>query len=192
MRLTVLLEEVRSCTLCAEHLPLGPKPLVQAAAGARVLIIGQAPGSAAHASGKPWDDRSGQRLREWLGVDEKTFYDPKCIALVPMGFCFPGTGASGDLPPRPECAPAWHAKLRASLKRIELTILLGRYAFEHELGDRYGTLTEATCDYPNLLPSSMVLPHPSPRNNRWLAKNPWFLKDAAPTLQARMRELLGE
>ena len=190
MRLNVLLEEIRGCTLCADHLPLGPKPLLQAAPSARVLLIGQAPGSTAHASGKPWDDRSGQRLREWLGIDEETFYDPKRVALVPMGFCYPGTGNGGDLPPRPECAPAWHQKLRGSLKRIELTILLGRYAYEHELGDRYDTLTEATRDYLNLLPHTMVLPHPSPRNNRWLAQNPWFLNNAVPALQTRLQQAM--
>ncbi len=190
MRLNVLLEEVRGCTLCADYLPLGPKPLLQAAPSARVLLIGQAPGSAAHDSGVPWDDRSGQRLREWLGIDEETFYDPKRVALVPMGFCYPGTGKGGDLPPRPECAPAWHDKLRSSLKRIQLTVLLGRYAFEHELGNRYATLTEATRDYANLLPRTMVLPHPSPRNNRWLARNPWFLRKAVPALQSRLQEAL--
>lgn len=190
MRLKVLLDDIRSCTICAEHLPLGPRPLLQAASSSRVLIIGQAPGSVAHASGVPWDDRSGQRLREWLGVDDQIFYDPKRIALAPMGFCYPGSGNGGDLPPRPECAQAWHGPLLASLKRVDLTILIGRYAFEHKIGDRYGTLTEAVGGWAELLPEMIVLPHPSPRNNRWLAKHAWFERDVLPALRERIKDLV--
>lgn len=189
MRLNVLLSEIRSCTTCAEQLPLGPRPLLQAAPSSRVLIIGQAPGSVAHASGVPWDDRSGQRLREWLGVDDKTFYDPKKIALAPMGFCYPGSGKGGDLPPRPECAQTWQEPLLKALKKVELTVLIGRYAYEHKIGDRFGTLTEAVRAWEELLPETIVLPHPSPRNNRWLAKHPWFERDVLPALRGRIRAL---
>ncbi len=191
MRLDVLIREVRACTLCAEHLPLGPRPLLQASANARVLLIGQAPGSVAHASGTPWSDRSGQRLREWLGVSEQVFYDASRFAILPMGFCYPGGGSGGDLPPRPECAPAWHGKLRTSLQHIELTVLIGRYAFGYELGDRYDNLTQAVQASADLLPEKIVLPHPSPRNNRWLARNPWFTKDVVPALQARVAAILN-
>lgn len=190
MRLNVLLSEIRSCTICAEHLPLGPRPLVQAAPSSRVLIIGQAPGSVAHTSGIPWDDRSGQRLREWLGVGDETFYNPKQIALAPMGFCYPGSGKGGDLPPRPECAEAWQGPLLKSLKKVDLTILIGRYAYEHMTGDRYGTLTEAVGAWEELLPETIVLPHPSPRNNRWLAKHPWFERKVLPVLRGRIRDLV--
>jgi len=189
MRLNVLLSEIRSCTICAEHLPLGPRPLLQAASSARLLIIGQAPGSVAHNTGIAWNDRSGQRLREWLGIDDDTFYDPKRVALVPMGFCFPGTGKGGDLPPRPECAQAWHERLQSALKKIELTILVGRYALEHNIDGRFGTLTEAVAAWTDLLPELIALPHPSPRNNRWLAKNPWFERDTLPALRDRVREI---
>jgi uracil-DNA glycosylase len=189
MRLNVLLANIRSCDICAEHLPLGPKPLLQAAPSARLLIIGQAPGSVAHHTGIPWNDRSGQRLREWLGIDDRTFYDPKRVAIVPMGFCYPGTGAGGDLPPRPECARAWHEPLQAALKNIELAVLVGRYAVEHKLGDRFGTLTRAVAAWKDLLPETIALPHPSPRNSRWLVKNPWFERDAIPALRDRVGEL---
>lgn len=189
MRLNVLLSEIRSCTICAEHLPLGPRPLLQAAPSSRVLIIGQAPGSVAHASGIPWDDRSGQRLREWLGVNDKTFYDPKKIALAPMGFCYPGSGKGGDLPPRPECAQTWQEPLLKALEKVELTVLIGRYAYEHKIGDRFGTLTEAVRAWEELLPETIVLPHPSSRNNRWLAKHPWFERDVLPALRGRIRAL---
>ncbi len=189
MRLNVLLSDIRSCTICAEHLPLGPKPLLQAAPSARLLIIGQAPGSIAHTTGVPWNDRSGRRLREWLGLDDETFYDPKSVAVAPMGFCFPGTGKGGDLPPRPECAQTWHEPLQKTLKKIELTVLVGRYAFEHKIGDRFATLTDAVATWDELLPKLIVLPHPSPRNNRWLAKNPWFERDTLPALRSRVREI---
>ena len=190
MRLDVLLKEVRACTLCEAHLPLGPRPLVQASARARVVIIGQAPGAAAHESGKPWDDRSGARLREWLGIGETEFYDANRVAIVPMGFCYPGTGRGGDLPPRPECAVAWHERLLGSLKNIQLTMLVGRYAFEHKLGDRYASLTEAVGAWEELLPSMIVLPHPSPRNNRWLSKHAWFERDVLPALRERVAEAI--
>ncbi len=189
MKLTVLMDEIRSCALCAEHLPLGPRPLLQAAPGSRVLVIGQAPGSVAHASGIPWDDRSGHRLREWLGVDDATFYDPRRIALVPMGFCYPGSGAGGDLPPRPECAAKWHEPLLASLKNVGLTVIVGRYAFEHKLGEHSRTLTDAIGAWEGLLPEVIVLPHPSPRNNRWLAKHPWFEREVLPVLRSRVGDL---
>lgn len=186
MRLDVLLEEVRACTLCEAHLPLGPRPLVRASGRAKIVIIGQAPGKAAHASGTPWDDRSGARLRAWLGMCERDFYDDGMVAIVPMGFCYPGRGRGGDLPPRPECAAAWHDRLLRSLEHVQLTVLVGRYAFEHKLGGRYASLTEAVGSWEDLLPSMIVLPHPSPRINRWLAKHGWFEREVLPALRERV------
>jgi len=177
--------------VCVEHLPLGPKPLLAASPQSRVLLIGQAPGRVAHESGVPWSDVSGDRLRSWLGVSRRVFYDPDCFAIVPMGFCFPGTGKQGDMAPRPECAPLWHERLIKSLDRVELTIYLGRYAFEHYLGNSYNVLTNAARGYEALLPKLIVLPHPSPRNGFWIKKNPWFETGLLPALQRRMAEILG-
>ena len=191
MRLTQLLREARLCTACAEHLEHGCRPLLQGTIRSRVLIIGQAPGSAAHASGVPWDDRSGARLRDWLGLSDAEFYDKDLIALMPMGFCYPGTGASGDLRPRPECAPLWHDRLLAGFRSVELTVFTGRYAFERYVGDGYGTLTEAVGDWGALLPGRVVLPHPSPRNNMWLRRHPWFENEVIPALHRRVRGLVG-
>ena len=190
MHLDLLLKDVRACRFCEVHLPLGPRPLVQASTRSRIVIIGQAPGKAAHESGKPWADRSGDRLRDWLGVDDETFYDETQVAIVPMGFCYPGTGERGDLPPRPECAATWHERLRRALGGVELVVLAGRYAIEHELGGRYGTLTEAVAAWPHLLPSKIALPHPSPRNNRWLARHDWFERETVPALRERVTAVL--
>jgi uracil-DNA glycosylase len=185
-----LLEEVRACTLCATHLPLGPRPVLQAHPDARILIAGQAPGSKVHASGIPFQDASGDRLRDWLGVDERTFYDPRRIAILPMGFCYPGTGKSGDLPPRPECAPAWRMKLLAMLSNIKLTLVIGQYAQAWHLREEQGpTLTDTVQAWRKYWPSSLPLPHPSPRNNIWLKRNPWFEREVLPPLRRKVQQL---
>ena len=185
-----LLAEVRACTLCAPHLPHGARPVVQIDPRARVLIAGQAPGRKVHQSGVPFDDASGDRLRDWLGVTRETFYDPSKIAIVPMGFCFPGSGKSGDLPPRPECAPAWREQLLGHLQQLELTLVIGQYAQAWHLKERPATLTETVRAWRSWAPGLLPLPHPSPRNNRWLVRNPWFEKDLLPTLKSRITEAL--
>lgn len=185
-----LLAEVRACTLCAAHLPLGPRPVIQVHPDAQILIAGQAPGSKVHASGIPFQDASGDRLRDWLGIDEQTFYDAKRIAILPMGFCYPGTGKSGDLPPRHECAPAWRAKLLAILANIKLTLVIGQYAQAWHLPELQGqTLTETVQAWRKYWPSCLPLPHPSPRNNIWLKRNPWFQRDVLPPLRRKVRQL---
>ena len=190
MRLQTLMQEARACTVCAKHLPEGPRPLLQGSAKAKVLLIGQAPGLTAHQTGIPWDDRSGARLREWLGISDDHFYDPEKVALLPMGFCYPGKARSGDAPPRPECAPAWHPPLLEAFQAVRLTIYLGKYALARYLPDRYDTITEAAADYAALLPNQLVLPHPSPRNTLWLKKHPWFETEVLPKLQRRARSLM--
>jgi len=191
MSLLKLLEEVRACTVC-EGLPLGPRPVLSAATSARILIVGQAPGTRVHKTGIPWNDPSGDRLRDWMDLDRDTFYDAQKIAIVPMGFCYPGRGKSGDLPPRPECAPLWHERILKTLPNIRLKILAGSYAQNYYLeGRRKKTLTEtvrASEDYGN---KTFPLPHPSPRNNFWLRKNPWFERRMIPRLQSRVREVLS-
>ena len=191
MRLPVLLQYVRACEVCKPHLPIGPRPLIQISASAKILIIGQAPGRAAHDSGIPWSDRSGDRLRNWLGVDSATFYDETRIALMPMGFCFPGKGVAGDLAPRPECAPLWHDKLLASMKSVQLTVYIGSYAVSRYLGDSHESVTGAVQASESLLPTRIVLPHPSPRNNIWLKKNPWFATEVLPEVRKRVKALLA-
>jgi uracil-DNA glycosylase len=192
LRLPQLLKKVRACTICAEHLPHGPRPVLQMDARARILIAGQAPGSKVHASGVPFDDASGQRLREWMGLSREQFYDPKLVAILPMGFCYPGTGRSGDLPPRRECAPQWRARLLQALPRIELTLLIGQYAMAWHLPDtKTHSLTDAVRAWREQWPATLPMPHPSPRNNIWLKMNPWFVTDVVPALQARVAELLG-
>jgi uracil-DNA glycosylase len=190
-RLPQLLEEVRACTLCAAHLPQGPRPVLQADARARILIAGQAPGSKVHASGVPFDDASGERLRQWMGIDRAAFYDPSLVAILPMGFCYPGTGKSGDLPPRRECAPQWRARLLQALPRIELTLVIGQYAMAWHLPDAANsTLTEIVRAWRDHWPRVLPLPHPSPRNNIWLKANPWFEDDVLPAVHARVRSLV--
>lgn len=188
--LPVLLREVRACTICAAHLPLGPRPVLQMDRRARILVAGQAPGRKVHASGQPFTDASGDRLREWLGVNVTTFYDPERLAIVPMGFCYPGTGKSGDLPPRPECAATWRQALLAKLPDLELTLVIGQYALDYHLPDAKGTLTETVRDWRSHWPTLVPLPHPSPRNNRWLSKNPWFEREVIPALRSRVHTLL--
>lgn len=184
-----LMERVRGCSLCA-GLPLGPAPLLQASASSRILIAGQAPGRKTHARGIPFDDASGERLRDWLGVTREQFYDPELFAILPMGFCYPGTGASGDLPPRPECAATWRAPLLAGLPRLELEILIGGYAIDWHLGRSRQTLTERVRDWRAHWPQRIALPHPSPRNNIWLKRNPWFEADIVPILRKRVAAIL--
>jgi uracil-DNA glycosylase len=186
-----LLEEVRACTVCTAHLPLGPRPVLQMHPDARVLIVGQAPGRRVHQSGLPFNDPSGDRLRDWLGVTRDVFYDERRIALLPMGFCYPGTGESGDLPPRPECARLWRARLLAELKRLELTIVLGQYAQAYHFPQANGSLTDLVRRWRDSWPSAVPLPHPSPRNNRWLQRNPWFEAQLLGPLRARVAEILG-
>ena len=156
----------------------------------RILIIGQAPGKATHLAGTPWQDRSGDRLREWLGVTREQFYDPKQIALIPTGFCYPGSGPSGDLPPRPECAPLWHPRILPQLTQLNLIIYLGSFAAAN-FSDRYRNLSEAVEDFQALLPDRIVLPHPSPRNGMWASQRPWFQSDLLPVLADRVTQVLA-
>ncbi|WP_219899655.1 uracil-DNA glycosylase family protein [Zobellella taiwanensis] len=187
-----LLREVRACRLCEAHLPLGPRPVVQLGGGARILIIGQAPGTRVHNTGIPWNDPSGDTLRRWLEVGREQFYDPELFAIMPMGFCYPGKGKSGDLPPRPECAPTWHQRILDALPHIELTLLIGQYAQRYYLGNRYPTLTETVRHWREFAPTQLPLPHPSPRNRRWLTQNPWFEREELPALRARVHQALGQ
>lgn len=187
-----LLDDIRACTLCEAHLPLGPRPVLQLHPKARILIAGQAPGRKVHESGVPFDDASGKRLREWLGVTHEEFYDPKQIAILPMGFCFPGSGSSGDLPPRPECEPAWRKQLLEHLHQQELTLVLGKYAQEYHFDEGYPTLTELVKSWRNYWPHLVPLPHPSPRNNLWLRRNPWFEHEILPPLRKRISEILKQ
>jgi len=180
--LAELVRAARACRVCAAHLPLGPRPVLRAQATARLLIVGQA----------PWNDASGERLRDWLALDRETFYDEARVAIVPMGFCYPGRDArGGDKPPRPECAPLWHPPLRAALARVELTLLVGQYAHAYYLGPRRrASLTETVRAWADYGPDTLPLPHPSWRNTGWLKKNPWFEERLLPDLRARVRRLL--
>ncbi|RLA55062.1 MAG: uracil-DNA glycosylase family protein, partial [Gammaproteobacteria bacterium] len=171
---SALLAEVRACTICEAHLPLGARPVLQLHPKARILIAGQAPGRKVHESGVPFDDASGNRLREWMGVTREVFYDPERVAIIPMGFCFPGTGRSGDLPPRPECAPAWRKRLLAELHQLEVTLVIGRYAQAYHFSEAGATVTDLVKSWRSYWPQAIPLPHPSPRNNLWLRRNPWF------------------
>lgn len=191
MDLLVLQQAIQACTLCAEQLPLGPRPVVAFEASSRILIIGQAPGTKVHASGIPWDDASGARLRHWMGVDTTTFYDASKIAIVPMGFCYPGRGKSGDLPPRKECAPQWHQAILQQLPNLQLTLLIGQYAQRYYLGkSRKRNLTTTVQHYADYLPNFFPLVHPSPRNQYWMQCHPWFEATVVPTLQERIQQIL--
>jgi uracil-DNA glycosylase len=191
-KLAVLLDEIRACRACEADLPLGPRPILAATAQARVLLAGQAPGAKVHETGVPWNDASGDRLRDWLGIDRETFYDPRKLAIVPMGFCYPGKGRSGDLPPRPECAERWHARLLPLLTGIRLTLLIGSHAQAYHLGARQQpTLTETVRAFRSYLPRICVLPHPSPRNQPWLRANPWFERDCLPLVRAALARALA-
>ena len=190
--LDALLERVRACTLCAAHLPHGVRPVLRASATARLLIVGQAPGARVHATGIPWNDPSGDRLRQWLALDRAAFYDGSRIAIVPMGFCYPGTAPKGgDHPPRPECAPRWHAEVMAALPAVALTLLVGSYAQAHYLGDRRKpTMTGTVAAWREYGPHFIPLPHPSWRNTAWIKRNPWFEADLVPALRQRVRAVL--
>ncbi|NMH64464.1 uracil-DNA glycosylase family protein [Shewanella sp. SHSM-M6] len=196
----LLMQQIRACRLCAQALPLPPKPILQAHPAARILIAGQAPGLKAHTLGRPFDDPSGDRLRQWLGVDRTQFYDEHLFAIVPMGFCFPGSHTSegkkrGDKAPRPECAQTWHERLLAALPNIELTLVLGQYAIDYHLGGGAGvkgklSVGQAVANWQAYWPEKMVLPHPSPRNNLWLKRHPQFETELLPKLRARIAALL--
>ncbi len=186
-----LVDEIKACTLCEAQLPLGPRPVFQAHPEARVLVVGQAPGTAVHETGIPFNDPSGDRLRRWMGVDKDTFYDAKQIALVPMGFCYPGRGRGGDLPPRPECAPTWREALLAHLNNVQLTIAVGRYAIDWHLNPaKKETLAAVVAGWRSRWPEIVPLPHPSPRNTLWLKRNPWVEAELVPEIQARVAALL--
>lgn len=185
-----LLKEVRSCELCQSVLPQGPRPILQLHPQASILIAGQAPGRKVHETGIPFDDPSGERLRQWLGVTRETFYDERKVAILPMGFCYPGTGLSGDLPPRLECADNWRAQLLAQLPNLQLTLVIGQYAQAYHLPDSsHRTVTETVKAWKEFWPEQLPLPHPSPRNNIWLKRNPWFAQDVLPTLRKKVKAL---
>ncbi|MCW8196180.1 uracil-DNA glycosylase family protein [Proteobacteria bacterium 005FR1] len=186
-----LLQEVRACRACDEQLPLGANPIVRARPSARILIVGQAPGTRVHATGVPWNDPSGDRLREWMDLSREAFYDERKIAIMPMGFCYPGRGKSGDLPPRTECAELWHERILSALPKIELTLLVGSYAQAHYMEGRYPSLAARVRDWRRFAPAAMPLVHPSPRNRRWLKDNPWFEEELIPHLRQRVAEVLS-
>lgn len=186
-----VLKEARACRVCEHALPNEPRPLLAASASSRIVIIGQAPGRIAHETGVPWNDASGKRLRGWLGVSDAQFYDEALIALVPMGFCYPGKAKGGDMAPRPECAPLWHPQILPKLRKVELTVYIGNYPFARYLSEEAESLTEGVRSAAKLLPTRILLPHPSPRNQMWLARNRWFERDVVPMLRRRVTQLLG-
>ncbi|NMP31273.1 uracil-DNA glycosylase family protein [Thalassotalea sp. M1531] len=194
-----LLSQISQCQLCKNQLPLAPRPILQCNVNSKILIAGQAPGVVTHEKLRPFDDKSGERLRTWLGVDKTIFYNEELLAIVPMGFCYPGKGKSGDLPPIPLCEKTWRAPLLAKLPQIELTILVGKYAIDWHLANlagespllKYKNITDVVKHYQVLLQQhTIALPHPSPRNNLWLKKNPWFEQDVIPLLQQRVASIL--
>ncbi len=186
-----LFTEISNCQICASELLLGPRPVFAADPKSKIVIIGQAPGLAVHRTGVPWDDKSGENLRHWMGIDSQVFYDVTKIAIIPMGFCYPGKGKSGDLPPRKECAPLWHSPLLSLLHEVELTLLIGKYAQDYYLKNTAkSTLTARVKNYTAYLPEYFVLPHPSPRNNIWMAKNQWFKAEVLPDLKNRIEQIL--
>ena len=188
-----LIKTIRSCTICSEHLPLGPRPLLQASAKSKIVIIGQAPGKATHQSGKPWDDKSGEKLRQWLGVEDTTFYNPDIFAHIPMGFCYPGKGKSGDLPPRKECAIEWHNMLFQKMKHVQVKILIGGYAQKYYLKkEAKSNLTKTVFAYHEYLPEYFPLVHPSPLNFRWFAKNPWLEEEVIPGLKHLVERIISK
>jgi uracil-DNA glycosylase len=188
--LKALIKEARACRVCEAHLPLGPKPVFLVGAGARLMIVGQAPGRRVHATGIPWNDPSGDQLRAWLRMDRARFYDTRRIAIVPTGLCYPGSGARSDLPPRPECAPLWHPRFRAALPGIRLTLLVGMHAQAYYLGRRRKkTMAHTVRAFRDYLPDFFPLPHPSPRNRWWMKAHPWFAKEVLPELRRRVRAL---
>lgn len=186
-----LIQTIKACTICSASLEHGPRPVLAATKTSKIVIIGQAPGSVVHRTGIPWDDKSGENLRKWMGINTDTFYDADQIAIIPMGFCYPGKGKSGDLPPRKECAPEWHQPLFDHLKEVKLTLLIGQYAQKYYLQNgKKPTLTETVKHYNEYLPEYFVLPHPSPRNNIWMKKNQWFAEDVLPVLKYEVKNIL--
>ena len=186
-----LLSQIKQCTICEPHLYLGANPVVTGHKNSKIVIVGQAPGTKVHASGIPWDDASGKQLRRWLNISNEDFYNTENFAIVPMGFCYPGKGKSGDKPPRKECAPKWHQQLFKLMPNIKMIILIGMYAQNYYLKDKAKrTLTETIDNYPAYLPKYFTLPHPSPRNSFWLTKNPWFERNVIPELQKRVAEII--
>ncbi|MEH6452254.1 MAG: uracil-DNA glycosylase family protein [Psychromonas sp.] len=184
-------KNIENCSACAEYLPLGPRPIIQINEKSRILIAGQAPGKKVHETGVLFNDLSGDRLREWLGISKQDFYDASKIAILPMGFCFPGTGKSGDLSPRPECAIKWRNEALSSLKNIQLTLVIGRYAMNYHLPTEGKNVTDIVRQWEKYGPKIIPLPHPSPRNNLWLKRNPWFQSELLPELRARVSDLLS-
>jgi len=190
-KLDLLLEEVRSCKVCEPELPLGANPILRAKNTSKILIVGQAPGTKVHRTGIPWNDPSGDRLREWMRLDQKTFYDERKIAIVPMGFCYPGKGKGGDLPPRRECGELWHQKILKLLPSLELVLLVGNYAQSYYLAKKKKSLTETVRAWQDYFPKYLPLPHPSPRNLMWFRRNDWFEKDVIPELRKAVSEILN-
>jgi len=186
-----LIQEISNCRICEVHLE--PRPVVSVNPLSKIIVIGQAPGSVVHRTGIPWNDKSGENLRKWMDVDEEVFYDTEKISIIPMGFCYPGKGKTGDLPPSKECAPQWHSILMDNLKHVELVLLIGKYAQDYYLGKQsQKTLTETVKNFKDYLPKYFVLPHPSPRNNIWQAKNPWFKEEVIPELRNKVYDLINE
>lgn len=187
-----LLKEISACQICKDSLALGPRPVLSATENSKIIIIGQAPGLAVHKSGIPWDDKSGDNLRMWMGVSKEEFYNPENMAILPMGFCYPGKGKSGDLPPRKECAPQWHQPVLSKINEAQLVLLIGNYAQKYYLKEQLkNNLTDTVRDFRVYLPNYFVLPHPSPRNNIWQAKNPWFKAEVLPELQLQVMNALS-
>ena len=189
--ITGLLAEIRRCRHCEPDLPLGANPVLRASATARLLIVGQAPGTRVHATGIPWNDPSGDRLRQWLQMDREQFYDEARIAIAPMGFCYPGRGKSGDLPPPPACAPRWHPRLLQAMPDLELLLLVGSYAQNYYLGSSKESMAERVRRWRDFGPRYFPLPHPSPRNTLWLRRNPWFEEEVVPELRKRVSAVLS-
>lgn len=188
-----LLKEIRGCRICEAFLPLGPHPVLRASRKSKVIVVGQAPGTKVHASGIPWDDRSGKSLREWLDVSHEQFYDPDLFGIIPMGFCYPGRGKGGDLPPRPECAPTWHDKLMEKFEGDPLFLLIGQYAQRYYLKkQKKKNLTESVSHFEEYLPKYFPLPHPSPRNLMWQRRNPWFAESVVPELRRQVHKHINQ
>ncbi len=188
-----LLIKIRACEVCEDYLPLGPRPIIAATPESRIVLVSQAPGRKAHEHNKPFDDPSGRKLREWLGVTDDQFYDPNNFAILPMGFCYPGKAKSGDMPPRKECAPLWHDLVLENLKNVRLTLLIGKYAQDQYLGNSAKkNLTENVANYSDFLPEYFPLPHPSPVNRFWMVKNPWFEEEVVPNLKTMVASLLAK
>ena len=188
-----LLRQIRNCKECENHLKEGVNPIIAASLNSKIIIIGQAPGRIVHNTSIPWNDKSGDNLRNWLDIDKLTFYNADIIALMPMGFCYPGTGKTGDLPPRPECAPLWHEKILTLMSNAKLIILIGQYAQNYYLNKKAkGTLTETVHHFKDYLPKYFPLPHPSPRNNIWQAKNEWFGQEVLPELKKQFKSIISQ